>query len=51
MLLHITTLEAPIVWIAFAAGIAIGAAIAFLFSRVKRHDRRERPRGEAGDAD
>jgi hypothetical protein len=25
MLLHLTPLEAPIVWLAFAAGIALGA--------------------------
>lgn len=30
MLLHLTPLEAPIVWIAFAAGVAMGAVGTFL---------------------
>lgn len=30
MLLHLTPLEAPIVWIAFAAGVAMGAVATFL---------------------
>lgn len=30
MLLHITPLETPIVWLAFAAGIALGACATFV---------------------
>lgn len=34
MLAHITPLEAPIVWLAFAAGVALGAAATwFLLTR------------------
>jgi Na+-driven multidrug efflux pump len=30
MLAHLTPLEAPIVWLAFAAGAALGAAVTWL---------------------
>lgn len=31
MLAHLTPLEAPLFWLAFAAGIAVGAALTLLF--------------------
>jgi hypothetical protein len=33
LLAHLTPLEAPIVWLAFVAGIAVGAAAMFLLHR------------------
>jgi hypothetical protein len=39
MFAHITALEAPIVWLAFAAGIAVGAFAAFLLLHRRAADR------------
>jgi hypothetical protein len=33
MIAHLTSLEAPIVWIAFALGLALGFGAALLFKR------------------
>lgn len=36
MLVHLTPLEMPVVWIAFAAGIAVGAVATLLLRRAPR---------------
>jgi len=37
MLAHITPLEAPMLWVAFAAGVAVGAAAMLVYKqRVSR---------------
>jgi hypothetical protein len=39
MLAHLTPLEAPIVWLAFAAGIAVGALAAWFLLQRRAADR------------
>lgn len=39
MLAHLTPLEAPIVWLAFAAGIAVGAFAAWFLLPKRAADR------------
>jgi hypothetical protein len=39
MLAHITPLEAPVLWLTFAAGIALGSAATWLFLRRRAADR------------
>jgi hypothetical protein len=33
MFAHLTPLEAPLLWVAFAAGIAVGAAAMFVYKQ------------------
>lgn len=42
MFAHITPLEAPIIWIAFAAGIAVGVAAMFVYNTVANRQRASR---------
>jgi len=42
MFAHITPLEAPIIWVAFAAGIAVGAAAMFVFHKIAVRQRTSR---------